>query len=84
MEVGFLLTENMLKPTFTTDKRILMVNRHEFDGSIVLSIGEIKEDPALMELTSMPISSKEEFCALIGELYRMWDIAQASKTTQSL
>ena len=71
----------MLKPTFTNGKSILIINRHEFDGSIVLNIGEIKENPALMELTSMPISSKDEFCALIGELYRMWDNAQATKTT---
>ena len=65
----------MIKQAFTTGTDLLIVTHDMSDGSITLNVGSPFTEP-----TRITLKTKEEFCAFVGELYRMWDKAQEVKS----
>ena len=65
----------MQKPIFTTGRNSLAIAYSTEGDGIALMFGELFSEPSIIH-----IETKEEFTALVGELYRMWDKAQEVKS----
>ena len=64
----------MKKPIFVTENKALFICSHEGGDGIGLMFGDLASEPLKIH-----IETKEEFTALVGELYRMWDQSMEAK-----